>query len=201
VIAFSVSVFLVNLVLSIMRGEKSGSDPWDARTLEWSLPSPVPHYNFKEIPQVHSLDDFWHRKYTEDEAGRPIPIVAGAAVDDEEHDGHGIHMPSPSYFPLIASSGFPVIATGLIYHRPCRSALLAAGGLYGWAMEAAARKRLRWTTPSFPDTGKHQQLTTGSSSCGFGSVPLLRLLMRLLLYRDRVCKGFPGDCSTSRSLR
>lgn len=143
VIAFSVSVFIVNLVLSLMRGEKSGSDPWDGRTLEWSLPSPVPHYNFKEIPHVHSLDDFWHRKYTEDEAGQPIPIVAGGAEDDEEHDGHGIHMPSPSYFPLIASTGFPVIATGLIYHTalvPVGAALLLVG-LYGWAMEPATEER------------------------------------------------------------
>jgi len=145
VIACSVSVFIVNLILSLTRGEKSGDDPWDARTLEWSLPSPVPHYNFKEIPQVHALDDFWHRKYTEDEAGRPIPVVAGGSGQDEEHeehDGHDIHMPSPSYFPLIASLGFPFIATGLIYHTalvPVGAALLLVG-LYGWAMEPATEE-------------------------------------------------------------
>jgi cytochrome c oxidase subunit 1 len=142
VIAFSVSVFLVNLILSLIRGDKSGDDPWDARTLEWSLPSPVPHYNFAEIPQVHARDEFWHRKYTEDEAGRAIPVIAGGSDGGEEHDGHGIHMPSPSYFPLIASSGFPFIATGLIYDYalvPVGAALLVVG-LYGWAMEPATEE-------------------------------------------------------------
>ncbi len=33
-------------------------DPWDARTLEWSIPSPPPEYNFALIPQVQDRDDF-----------------------------------------------------------------------------------------------------------------------------------------------
>lgn len=33
-------------------------DPWDARTLEWSIPSPPPAYNFALIPQVVDRDDF-----------------------------------------------------------------------------------------------------------------------------------------------
>jgi len=51
-------------------------------------------------------------------------------------------MPSPSYFPLIASSGFPFIATGLIYDYalvPVGAALLVVG-LYGWAMEPGAEE-------------------------------------------------------------
>jgi cytochrome c oxidase subunit 1 len=51
-------------------------------------------------------------------------------------------MPSPSYFPLIASSGFPFIATGLIYDYalvPVGAALLVVG-LYGWAMEPATEE-------------------------------------------------------------
>ncbi|HEX8769944.1 MAG TPA: cytochrome c oxidase subunit 4, partial [Acidimicrobiales bacterium] len=50
-----------------------GDDPWDARTLEWSIPSPPPEYNFAKIPIVTARDDLWHRKYTEDEEGRAIP--------------------------------------------------------------------------------------------------------------------------------
>ena len=30
------------------------ADPWDGRTLEWSIPSPPPEYNFAEIPEVHA---------------------------------------------------------------------------------------------------------------------------------------------------
>jgi cytochrome c oxidase subunit I len=143
-IAASVLTFIINVVYSLRRGEPAGNDPWDGRTLEWTIPSPPPHYNFEKIPIVHSRDPFWHEKYTEDEQGRPIPVVAGAANghDEESHDehgGHGIHMPSPSYFPLIAALGFPIMATGLIYDY----ALVAVGaavlfvGIYGWAFEPA----------------------------------------------------------------
>ncbi len=31
---------------------------------------PTPHYNFLEIPVVKERDDFWHQKYSEDEAGQ-----------------------------------------------------------------------------------------------------------------------------------
>ena len=81
----------------------------------------------------------------EDEAGRPVPIVGGGAQEpgeeeQEEGGGHGIHMPSPSFFPLIAAIGLPIIATGLIYD----AAIVAVGvavlvvGVYGWALEPAS---------------------------------------------------------------
>ncbi|MBF0298650.1 MAG: cbb3-type cytochrome c oxidase subunit I [Oligoflexia bacterium] len=37
-------------------------DPWNGRTLEWSTPSPPPHYNFAIIPTVTSRDEFWQMK-------------------------------------------------------------------------------------------------------------------------------------------
>src|SRR5947209_11329259 len=72
VIALSVFIFIINLLKS-RRGPLVGPDPWDARTLEWSIPSPPPEYNFATIPLVTARDDLWHRKYEEDEEGRPVP--------------------------------------------------------------------------------------------------------------------------------
>jgi cytochrome c oxidase subunit 1 len=140
-IAASILVFMFNVVKSLRSGEIASEDPWDARTLEWTIPSPPPSYNFAKIPQVHSLDDFWHRKYAEDPTGIPVPVPAGASDHgDESHgDGHGIHLPSPSYFPLLAAAGIPLIGFGLIYDV----AIVAVGavvtivGLYGWALEPA----------------------------------------------------------------
>lgn len=37
-------------------------DPWDGRTLEWSIAAPAPEYNFASIPQVDSVDAFFEAK-------------------------------------------------------------------------------------------------------------------------------------------
>jgi len=146
-IATSILVFIYNVVVSLRSRERAPADPWDGRTLEWTLPMPVPAYNFAEIPTVHSRDDLWHRKYVEDEQGRPVLVVAaGGSGEPPGHNEHGdgghhaIHMPSPSFFPLIAAIGLPIIGFGLIYDW----ALVAVGvvvllvGLYGWALEPAS---------------------------------------------------------------
>jgi cytochrome c oxidase subunit 1 len=139
-IALSILVFMVTAVSSLARGERAGADPWDARTLEWTIPSPPPHYNFAEIPTVRHRDELWHRKYAEDESGRAVAVVAGAAHaedGDESHDEVHIEMPNPSYWPIVAAAGMPLIGYGLIYHWifiPL-GVLLLLTGLYGWKIE------------------------------------------------------------------
>src|SRR3954464_8316079 len=71
VIDLSISVFILNMWKN-RKPQDVGNDPWDARTLEWTIPSPPPEYNFKEIPLVTSRDELWHRKDTEDEHGRSV---------------------------------------------------------------------------------------------------------------------------------
>jgi len=41
-------------------------DPWNARTLEWSMSSPPPAYNFAILPDIHGIDTF----HTEKQLGR-----------------------------------------------------------------------------------------------------------------------------------
>jgi cytochrome c oxidase subunit 1 len=45
-------IFVINFVHSLLKGEKASQNPWNVGTLEWTIPSPAPHYNFKEIPVV-----------------------------------------------------------------------------------------------------------------------------------------------------
>ncbi|MCU1428086.1 MAG: cytochrome oxidase subunit [Actinomycetia bacterium] len=132
IIALAVLTYLVNVIYTMRRGPIASADPWDARSLEWMTSNPPPEYNFAEIPIVTHRDEFWHRKYTEDDEGRLVRLPAGAAIDVEDPatqhggdgdgggdgahgGGHGIHMPSPSIFPMFVGLGLPVIGYGFVF--------------------------------------------------------------------------------------
>lgn len=98
VIAFigAVLIFLgiissaIQLVVSIMRRKQYavGSDPWDARTLEWMTTGPQPpFYNFAFTPEVEQVDDYWYKKKAARDRGEVF----------DPNEGHGpfqdIHMP------------------------------------------------------------------------------------------------------------
>ncbi|MBI2956050.1 MAG: cbb3-type cytochrome c oxidase subunit I [Acidobacteria bacterium] len=47
-------LFVLNLVWSLWKGKKVGINPWEATTLEWTVPSPPPHDNFAgHYPSVY----------------------------------------------------------------------------------------------------------------------------------------------------
>jgi cytochrome c oxidase subunit I len=48
----SVAALAFNMFWSVKHGRPSGINPWGARTLEWTLASPPPYYNFMKIPIV-----------------------------------------------------------------------------------------------------------------------------------------------------
>ena len=62
----AVLVFVWNLIRSYWKGDLAGNDPWDAWTLEWSVSSPPPAYNFATIPVVESRRPLWDWKHPED---------------------------------------------------------------------------------------------------------------------------------------
>jgi cytochrome c oxidase subunit 1 len=45
--------FIANLILTLVRGVRTGDNPWRATTLEWTTSSPPPHDNFAVPPQVY----------------------------------------------------------------------------------------------------------------------------------------------------
>lgn len=62
----AVLILVYNMVHSYFRGDEAGADPWDAWTLEWSIPSPPPPYNFVTDPVVASRRPLWDLKHPED---------------------------------------------------------------------------------------------------------------------------------------
>lgn len=51
-------------------------DPWGGRTLEWSIPSPAPIYNFAHIPEVTTRDAYWEMKKQNNKKRIPfVPIM------------------------------------------------------------------------------------------------------------------------------
>jgi len=45
-------IIIINLFASLKSGTKAPSDPWGGKTLEWTIPSPPPVENFKDIPFI-----------------------------------------------------------------------------------------------------------------------------------------------------
>ena len=65
---------------------------------------------------------------------------AGGDGDAGHGGGHAIHMPSPSYFPLIAAAGFPIVGYGLIFGVPAVAVglVITLAGFFGWALEPSS---------------------------------------------------------------
>jgi cytochrome o ubiquinol oxidase subunit 1 len=66
IILLGVGFQLLQLFVSILKRHENRDltgDPWDARTLEWSVPSPAPEYNFATLPTTTERDAFWEHKH------------------------------------------------------------------------------------------------------------------------------------------
>lgn len=106
------AVMLVNIIITFAKGEKAGNDPWDARTMEWALPSPPPEYNFKQIPLVKGLDPWWIEKQQGNKELTPAEPL------------QDIHMPNPSILPFIMSFGLFVAGLSVIYKNDMKFGLI-----------------------------------------------------------------------------
>jgi cytochrome c oxidase subunit 1 len=153
IIALGVLVFLINAVRTNLKPRNAPLDPWDARTLEWMTASPPKEHNFDTIPTVHSIDEFFHRKYEEDEQTGDFTKIATAEeilADQEAHADAHMHMPSPSYWPLVLAAGLPIVAAGLIFNIIISivGALFIIVGAYGWAQEPSVADQDDYGPPS-----------------------------------------------------
>ncbi|WP_079525011.1 MULTISPECIES: cytochrome aa3 quinol oxidase subunit I [Halobacillus] len=101
-IAFAIIVY--NIYYSARYGERDKTgDPWDGRTLEWSIPSPAPEYNFAHVPKVKGLDAFWIMK------------KENKTKKKEKEPYKPIHMPDDSGQPFMMSLFFFISGFGFVW--------------------------------------------------------------------------------------
>lgn len=125
ILAAAVLLLSLELIRGLRRGAPAGSDPWDGRTLEWSIASPPPVYNFRTLPAVSVRDAFWEHK----QGLTPLGEL-------QEH-GEDIHLPQPSYFPALCALGLLLGAYGVLFSGALAvfGLALAIVSIYGWAFE------------------------------------------------------------------
>ncbi len=139
ILTAGILIFLYNLRDSLRNGEIAGPDPWDARTLEWSIPSPAPEYNFAQIPLVRGRDALWVEKQHGDGRMLPAQIVEQHGDHDaDDHDAHQhhadrhlVHMPSPTPLPLILGAGAMVAGYAGLYRVWWLAILALVACFYG----------------------------------------------------------------------
>ncbi len=130
-IGVSLLVFLANVVRSARHGAAASADPWDARTLEWAIPSPPPAYNFATVPTVLRRDAVWLTKHPD--VRGPGLADPGALVTPRGP----IHMPSSSTLPFLTAAAMLLLAIGPLVHVAVAvvGALLTVAGVFGIALE------------------------------------------------------------------
>ncbi len=142
---FGVVLLLLNVFLSALRGRKAQANPWGASTLEWSVSSPPPPYNFAVIPQVGSRYPLWEEEL---QGERRSVLDRGMVLDHgkemlattplESRPEVVLKVADDSLAPFVMTLGLCVFFTGLLL----RSWGLAAAGL-----AASAAALLVWLWP------------------------------------------------------
>ena len=104
----------INFVISWRSGARASSNPWGAATLEWTIPSPPPDYNFAVVPTVKSRYPLWNMKGGD-------TLVHETTWEEEKNiriptsQELGIVMPNPSIWPLVTAAGIMCMFSGLLF--------------------------------------------------------------------------------------
>ena len=130
-LALSFVVFLWNIARTARSKERAPADPWNGATLEWSIPSPPQEWNFAEIPTVSSRDPLWEAKRQN----------GGRLPEPPRVSGKGIHLPNPSYWPLVTGVGVLLVNLGIMLSPSIGPWGIVVGastlffGIYNWVFE------------------------------------------------------------------
>ncbi|WP_455382836.1 cytochrome o ubiquinol oxidase subunit I [Salinispira pacifica] len=110
IMGISVLLLIAQVVVSFIKRKEladTTGDPWDGRTLEWSVSSPPPPYNFAKIPEVDDIDPYWGAKYE---------AKAEERAAQKSQDYHDIHMPKNTGSGIIAAGFALAMGFALIWY-------------------------------------------------------------------------------------
>jgi cytochrome c oxidase subunit I len=170
VLAFGILLFFINVAKSVKSGALAGANPWDSPTLEWSVSSPPPVYNFAVLPTIASVNPLWEDRLGEQ---RLISSIQRGALLDQGKEMLGttavdavpdmiLQMPEDSVAPAITAFGITGAFVGLLLQAIWPDAWIAVGvggfialiGLYVWLWP---RRELREREPiERGPSGRHQ---------------------------------------------
>lgn len=110
-------LFVANIFVAARSSKRAPADPWDGRTLEWTIPSPAPEYNFAQTPLVRGYDALWVEKMAGNKTMTPAEPLGS------------IHMPSPSFLPFVMSVGLFISGYGFMYAKEWNTYIVAIVGI------------------------------------------------------------------------
>ena len=143
VTAAGILLLLGNLVASRLWGARAERDPWHAATLEWTVSSPPPDYNFAVIPKVSSAYANWD---DDDRAADERRLAQGTLVLDHGHEttisaridgriSEIVAMPHDSPWPIVLALALGLVFTMLVIDKFAVAAAMGALcllALAGW---------------------------------------------------------------------
>jgi len=110
-IAFLFQVWQIAHSIRFLKKDTSGDNWGQGRTLEWSIPSPAPFYNFARTPKVVAQDDWWEKQQRRERGeADPAEVIAADTAPLEP-----IHMPKNSGIPIIMSGFWFVAGFGFVW--------------------------------------------------------------------------------------
>ncbi len=132
-LAAGLLLIVANLTWSSIFGAHAGPDPFHGGTLEWTVPSPPPPYNFAVIPTVTSAYPNWdrgdreldERRIDRDEISFPDGHLTPASSPSDGRPEGALGMPSESPWPILLALSVTLVFVLLLVSHYAAAGLAA----------------------------------------------------------------------------
>ncbi len=103
----------LDVFLCLRYGRRAERNPWQAGTLEWALPRPIPAYNFASAPIVDDRYPLWRQPGLVDQANGSQGLLARPESDRRELLATSVHLATPEQVVRVSGSSHLPLLTAL----------------------------------------------------------------------------------------